>query len=60
MYKFAKYKQYKDTMIVARYMSVSLGQLTYIIKVDAVTEDTDKSLKAKVMLCDRCSFAFKL
>jgi hypothetical protein len=27
-------------MIVARNMSVSLGQLTYIIKVDAVTEDT--------------------
>ena len=27
-------------MIVARYMPVSLGQLMYIIKVDAATEDT--------------------
>jgi hypothetical protein len=27
-------------MIVAMNMSISLGQLTYVIKVDAVTEET--------------------
>jgi hypothetical protein len=34
-YKCAKCKQYKDIMIVTRYMPVSLWQLMYIIKVDA-------------------------